>query len=189
MLGGYARTPKLVMARGERRSTSKSRRWLVRPRKLRRLWSPDRIGLARVFGAPRREGRCCAMHRGLKVVPRVEAGRARAKTPPQDLQRTLPAILWRHRNGAEWRAVLEDRGSGSEPAQIFLRWSRAGVRERLLGLVQERDVPRGKGSPDGAQARVHPKAIEAAKRGNPWPSGRMATRLAARVRATAPKRA
>ena len=37
--------------------------------------------------------------------PLVEACRPKGKTPPQDLRRTLPAILWRHQNGAKWRAV------------------------------------------------------------------------------------
>jgi hypothetical protein len=30
---------------------------------------------------------------------------AEGEDPPQDLQRTLAAILWRHQNGAKWRAV------------------------------------------------------------------------------------
>ena len=34
-----------------------------------------------------------------KPEPLVEACRPKAKTPPQDLQRTLSAILWRHQNG------------------------------------------------------------------------------------------
>ena len=37
--------------------------------------------------------------------PLVEQCRPKGKTPPQDLHRTLEAILWRHRNGAKWRAV------------------------------------------------------------------------------------
>ena len=35
----------------------------------------------------------------------VEQCRPKGKTPPQDLRRTLDAILWRHENGAKWRAV------------------------------------------------------------------------------------
>ncbi len=37
--------------------------------------------------------------------PLAEVCRPKAKTPPQDLQRTLSAILWRHQNGATWRAI------------------------------------------------------------------------------------
>ena len=31
--------------------------------------------------------------------PLIEACRPKGKTPPQDLRRTLSAILWRHQNG------------------------------------------------------------------------------------------
>ena len=64
--------------------------------------------------------------------PLVVTCRPGGKTPPQDLRRTLSAILWRHQNGARWRA-----------AQIFIRWSRLGVWSRLLGLVQARGVAVG----------------------------------------------
>ena len=75
--------------------------------------------------------------------PLVEACRPKAKTPPQDLRRTLSAILWRHQNGAKWRAIPQDLGPWWRAAQIFIRWSRAGVWERLLALVQERGVRLG----------------------------------------------
>jgi transposase len=42
--------------------------------------------------------------------PLIEACRPKGKTPPQDLWRTLSATLWRHQNGAKWRAVPEDLG-------------------------------------------------------------------------------
>jgi hypothetical protein len=54
--------------------------------------------------------------------PLIEACRPKGKTPPQDLRRTLEAILWRHDNGAKWRAVapsgelcLPSLGPGGEP--------------------------------------------------------------------------
>ncbi|SEM75594.1 Putative transposase of IS4/5 family, partial [Methylobacterium sp. UNC300MFChir4.1] len=75
--------------------------------------------------------------------PLVEACRPKAKTPPQDLRRTLSAILWRHQNGAKWRAIPRELGPWWRAAQIFIRWSRGGVWERLLGLVQERGVDLG----------------------------------------------
>ena len=63
--------------------------------------------------------------------PLIEACRPKGKTPPQDLRRTLSAILWRHQNGAKWRAVPEELGPWWRAAQIFIRWARAGVWERL----------------------------------------------------------
>jgi len=45
-----------------------------------------------------------------ELEPLVEVCRPKAETPPRDLQRTLSAILWRHRNGAKWRAIPEDPG-------------------------------------------------------------------------------
>ena len=71
-----------------------------------------------------------------ELEPLVEVCRPKAKTPPQDLRRTISAILWRHRNGAKWRAIPGELGPWSRAAQIFIRWSRADVWEQLLGLVQ-----------------------------------------------------
>ena len=92
-----------------------------------------------------------------ELEPLVEACRPKAKTPPQVLQRTLSAILWRHQNGAKWRAIREDLGTWWRAAQIFIRWSRAGVWERLLGLVQERGVQLGMVFLDGTK---HTRAPE-----------------------------
>ncbi len=75
--------------------------------------------------------------------PLLEACRPKTKTPPQDLRRTLSAILWRHQNGAKWRAIPRELGPWWRAAQIFIRWSRGGLWERLLGLVQERGVQLG----------------------------------------------
>ncbi len=35
--------------------------------------------------------------------PLIEACRPAAKVAPQNLRRTICAILWRHQNGAKWR--------------------------------------------------------------------------------------
>ena len=45
------------------------------------------------------------------LAPLVEACRPRSKRPPRDLRRTLDGILWRHRNGATWRAVPSEYGA------------------------------------------------------------------------------
>jgi transposase len=54
--------------------------------------------------------------------PLVEACRPKGKTPPQDLRRTIAAIVWRHQNGAKWRAIPADLG----PWPVPLRSSSAG---------------------------------------------------------------
>uniref|UniRef100_UPI001E6056B3 transposase n=1 Tax=Microvirga roseola TaxID=2883126 RepID=UPI001E6056B3 len=81
--------------------------------------------------------------------PLVEQCRPKGKTPPQDLRRTFEAILWRHENGAKWRAMPEELGPWWRAAQIFIRWARAGVWERLLHLVQERGIQLGMTFLDG----------------------------------------
>jgi transposase len=90
--------------------------------------------------------------------PLIEICRPRGKTPPQDLRRTMAAILWRHQNGAKWRSVPKDLGPWWRAAQIFMRWARAGVWERLLSLVQERGVELGMVFLDGTNVRAHQKA-------------------------------
>jgi transposase len=42
--------------------------------------------------------------------PLIDICRPKGKTRPQDLRRTLSAILWRHQNGAKWPAVPEAFG-------------------------------------------------------------------------------
>jgi len=42
--------------------------------------------------------------------PLVEACRPPAKVPPREWRRTISAILWRHANGAKWRAIPADLG-------------------------------------------------------------------------------
>jgi transposase len=98
--------------------------------------------------------------------PLVEACRPKGKTPPQDLRRTLSAILWRHQNGAKWRAIPAVLGPWWRAAQVFIRWARVGVWERLLALVQERGVALGIVFLDGTSVRAHQKAAGASRRGD-----------------------
>src|SRR3982750_4193303 len=58
--------------------------------------------------------------------PLIEACRPRGKTPPQDLRRTIWAILWRHQNGAKWRAMPSDLGPWARAAQTFIRSRASG---------------------------------------------------------------
>jgi transposase len=97
--------------------------------------------------------------------PLVEQCRPRGKTPPQDLRRTLEAILWRHEDGAKWRAVPAELGPWWRAAQTFIRWARLGVWERLLNLVQERGMQLGMTFLDGTSVRAHPKAAGARRKG------------------------
>jgi transposase len=48
--------------------------------------------------------------------PLIEASRPKGKTPPQDLRRTISALVWRHENGAKGRAIPSDLGPWSRAA-------------------------------------------------------------------------
>lgn len=117
--------------------------------------------------------------------PLVEACRPKGKTPPQDLRRTLSAILWRHQNGAKWRAVPADLGPWWRAAQVFIRWARLGVWERLLSLAQARGVALGMVFLDGTNIRAHQKAAGAARKGDLQRSETVVKRLAVLVAASA----
>ena len=119
--------------------------------------------------------------------PLVEACRPHAKVPPRHLRRTIGAILWRHANGAKWRAVPAELGPWWMAAQTFIRWSRLGVWERLLALVQARRVQLGMTFLDGTSVRAHQKAAGAAAMGATRRDEVRVRRLAVLVAAMAPK--
>ncbi len=119
--------------------------------------------------------------------PLLDACRPKGKTEPHDLRRTLEAILWRHQNGAKWRAVPAELGPWWMAAQTFIRWAHLGVWENLLDLVQARGVNLGMTFLDGTNIRAHQKAAGAAKRGDLEISGTHVRRLAAVVAAMAPR--
>src|SRR5215204_3479035 len=123
----------------------------------------------------------------MDLEPLIEACRPKGKTAPKDLRRTLSAIVWRHQNGAKWRAVPAELGPWSRAAQTFLRWARLGVWERLLLLAQERGVQLGMTFLDGTSIRAHQKAAGAARKGALQRSGTAVRRWAARVGAMGPK--
>lgn len=116
----------------------------------------------------------------------IEACRPRGKTAPHDLRRTVEAIVWRHDNGAKWRAIPPDLGPWWMAAQTFIRWSRLGVWERLLDLAQQRGVALGMAFLDGTNIRAHAKA---AKKGDLERDGIIVRRLAALAAATGRRRA
>jgi transposase len=119
--------------------------------------------------------------------PLIEACRPKGKTPPQDLRRTIEAILWRHQNGAKWRAVPTELGPWWRAAQTFIRWAHLGVWERLLKLAQEQGVKLGMAFLDGTSIRAHQKAAGAARKGDLQQSETAVKRLAALVAAMAPR--
>src|SRR5215203_3961936 len=103
----------------------------------------------------------------MRLEPLIETCRPKGKTLPQDLRRTISAILWRHQNGAKWRAIPADLGPWSRAAQMFIRWARLGVCERPpLLLAQERGVQLGMTFLDGTSIRAHQKAAGAARKGD-----------------------
>jgi transposase len=121
------------------------------------------------------------------LAPLIEQCRPHAKVPPRHLRRTIGAIIWRHDNGAKWRALPAELGPWWMAAQTFIRWTRLGVWERLLGLAQERGVQPGMTFLDGTNLRAHQKAAGAARKGAPRRSATSVRRSAARVAATAPR--
>src|SRR3982750_1168182 len=120
----------------------------------------------------------------IRLEPLIEACRPKGKTPPQDLGRTISAIVWRHQNGAKWRAIPAELGPWSRAAQMFIRWAHLGVWERLLLLAQERGVQLGMTFLDGTSIRAHHKAAGAARKGALRRSGTSVRRWAGLAGAT-----
>lgn len=96
--------------------------------------------------------------------------------------------MWRHQNGAKWRSVSAEFGPWWRPAQIFRRWARHGVWERLLERVQERGLQLGMAFLDGTVIRAHHKAAGAAKKGGPAGSAMAVRGLVAAREALAARR-
>jgi transposase len=121
------------------------------------------------------------------LAPLVEECRPKGKTKHHDLRRTIEAIIWRHQNGAKWRSIPAELGPWWAAAQTFIRWSKLGVWEILLDLVQAKGVALGMVFLDGTSIRAHHKAAGAAKKGDLRRSGTHVKRLAALVAAMAPR--
>ena len=121
--------------------------------------------------------------------PLIEVVRPPAKVPLRHLRRTISAILWRHDNGAKWRALPVEEGPWWMAAQTFMRWSRLGVWERLLSMAQDRGIGLGMTFLDGTSVRAHAKAAGATKKARQRRSGMSVRRLVALVAASAPRSA
>jgi transposase len=121
-----------------------------------------------------------------QLAPLIEACRPHGKTEPQDLRRTIEAIIWRHENGAKWRSIPAELGAWWIAAQMFNRWGHMGVWERLLDLAQQRGgLKMGMTFLDGTTIRAHQKAAGAAKKGGLQRSVTSGRRSAVRVAVSA----
>ncbi len=113
----------------------------------------------------------------------LDAARSGTGHPFPDERRTVEAVIWRQRNGAQWRAVPSELGPWWKAAQLHIRWSRLGVWERAFAALRAAGRPDlGEIFLDGTAIRAHQKAAGA--KGGPRP-----TRLGDRAAVTAPKRA
>ncbi len=119
--------------------------------------------------------------------PLIEQVGPRGKTPPKELRRTIWAILWQHQNGAKWRSIPAELGPWWLAAQLFIRWAKQGVWERLLDLVQQHGIALGMTFIDGTTIRAHHKAAGAQQRRPTAGSAMCARRLAALAAAMAQK--
>ncbi len=99
-----------------------------------------------------------------RLAPLIEAVRPRGKTEHHDLRRTMEAIIWRHRNGATWRAIPAELGPWWMAAQTFNRWGHLGVWERLLEAAQERGVALGMAGLRRPRQRLGPSTAPASGR-------------------------
>ena len=125
--------------------------------------------------------------RWAELEPLINEVRPHCKVPHDNLRQTIEAILWRHQNGAKWRAIPGELGPWWKAAQTFIRWGHLGVWERLLELVQGRGVALGMTFLDGTNLRAHQKAAGAKKGGPTARSETAVRRSAARVAAMAPR--
>jgi transposase len=123
----------------------------------------------------------------VELEPLVGACRPHAKVPPSHLRRTVEAIIWRCTNGAKWRSIPAELGPWWKAAQIFIRWARLGVWDRLLAMAQERGVELGMAFLDGTSIRAHAKAAGASKKGDLAHAVEQVKRLGALVAAMAPR--
>ncbi|WP_407646383.1 transposase [Gluconobacter vitians] len=51
----------------------------------------------------------------------------------------MSAVFWRYQNDAKWRALPDEFGSWWMVIQLFIRWSKLGVWQRLLEKVKDTD--------------------------------------------------
>ena len=121
--------------------------------------------------------------------PLVLEAQPHSKVPHADLRRTMEAIIWRHDNGAKWRAIPAELGPWWGAAQTFIRWAKLGVWKRLPALAQARasGVDLCMTFLDGTNVRAHAKAAGAPKMGGLAKAETSVRRLSVFVAAMAPR--
>ena len=94
----------------------------------------------------------------------ARSGRGR---PIQNMRQSVEAIIWRHDNGAKWRAVPESFGPWARAANLHIRWSALGVWQRAFEYLRDAGhVDLAEIMLDGTSVRAHQKAA-GAKKGDP----------------------
>ena len=86
----------------------------------------------------------------------------KAGRPSGDNRTALNGILWIARSGAAWRDLPERYGSWSTLYDKFVRWSDAGVMERIFEALTE-DADMQDLSIDSTSIKVHQHAAGAKK--------------------------
>jgi transposase len=118
----------------------------------------------------------------------LDAVRPGTGRPLGDERRTVEGVVWRLRNGARWRSVPAEYGPWWRPAQLHIRWSKAGIWARLFERLRDAGRPElGEIFMDGTVVRAHQKAAGAPKKGGPRASGTAARRSGARAAASGPR--
>ena len=89
----------------------------------------------------------------------LDAVRPSTGRPLADERRTIEGVVWRLRNGARWRAIPAEYGPWWRPAQLHIRWSKAGLWARLFALLRDAGRPElADVFVDGTVIRAHQKA-------------------------------
>lgn len=97
------------------------------------------------------------------AITHARSGRGR---PIQNMRRTVEGVIWRHQNGAKWRAVPDEFGPWARVAHLHIRWSALGVWERVFEHLRDAHHPDlADVMLDGTSIRAHQKAAGAKKGG------------------------
>lgn len=92
----------------------------------------------------------------------IAHARSRRGRPIGNMRRTVEGIVWRHRNGAKWRAVPDEFGPWARVAHLHIRWSALGVWERVFEFLRDtRHADLTEIMLDGTSIRAHQKAAGA----------------------------
>jgi transposase len=103
-----------------------------------------------------------------RLQPLLPPQKPKTGGPAADHRRVINGILWVLRTGAPWRDLRERYGSWSTVASRFYRWTRAGIRDRVLAALQAQADESGQLNwevhfVDGTIVRAHQHAAGANK--------------------------